>query len=217
MAFTKLLHNHHHHHHHHNQKIFCSRQALPSSSRFAKTLYHAASCRVPLPNDYQLSNHLCSSSDPPSASRPVVILPGLGNNSNDYVELIASLKERGLAATVAEVSRPDWLRNAKGFLDKNCWSGKLAPRPLLNWYFERMNKAITAAKEASGGGQMLSLKVIRRCPCLHTLRGVGWLECTCWSSVLMIFPCCCLLELLTCHLLREFQEWWIKQEACLII
>eukprot|EP00250_Pteridium_aquilinum_P008915 c18304_g2_i3 orf=497-1561(+) len=152
MAFTKLLHNHHHHHHHHNQKIFCSRQALPSSSRFAKTLYHAASCRVPLPNDYQLSNHLCSSSDPPSASRPVVILPGLGNNSNDYVELIASLKERGLAATVAEVSRPDWLRNAKGFLDKNCWSGKLAPRPLLNWYFERMNKAITAAKEASGGG-----------------------------------------------------------------
>lgn len=60
-------------------------------------------------------------------------MQGLGNNSKDYVELIFSLKERGLAATVAEMSRPDWLRNAKGFLDRNCWSGKLSPRPLLDW------------------------------------------------------------------------------------
>lgn len=62
-----------------------------------------------------------------------VLMQGLGNNSNDYVELIFSLKERGLTATVAEVSRPDWLRFAKGCLDRKCWSGKLSPRPLLDW------------------------------------------------------------------------------------
>lgn len=62
-----------------------------------------------------------------------------------------------MTATVAEVSRPDWLRFAKGCLDRKCWSGKLSPRPLLDWYFERMNEAIIAAKEASGGDVKVSL------------------------------------------------------------
>ncbi|KAI5067032.1 hypothetical protein GOP47_0017560 [Adiantum capillus-veneris] len=92
-----------------------------------------------------------SSGDPAAANtRPVVILPGLGNNSNDYNELKMSLEDKGLPVTVAQVSRPDWLRNALGLLDGNYWSGKLTPRPVLDWYFERIKVAIAAAKEQRG-------------------------------------------------------------------
>lgn len=137
---------------------------MPSSSRASRSL-RISSCRVlpPVPHEVCLPNHSCTCwkhilpVPPPTATRPVVILPGLGNNSKDYVELIFSLKERGLAATVAQVSRPDWLRNAMGFLDRKCWSGKLSPRPFLDWYLERMNKAIIAAKEAAGGDVKVSL------------------------------------------------------------
>ena len=65
---------------------------------------------------------------------PFVCLQGLGNNQNDYQELKSSLEERGLRATILEVSRPDWLRNALGLLDRNYWAGKLTPRPILDWY-----------------------------------------------------------------------------------
>lgn len=88
---------------------------------------------------------------------PVVILPGLGNNSNDYSELKVSLENKGLSVTVAQVSRPDWLRNALGLLDRNYWVGKLSPRPVLDWYFERMKDAIATAKEEMGGDVRVSL------------------------------------------------------------
>ncbi|MCO5551124.1 hypothetical protein L7F22_004621 [Adiantum nelumboides] len=150
MACSKLL----LHHHTHQQQSFCTSGPPQYTSNGPRALY-LATCRAPAnPNDRQMypSNHPSI-----SISRPVVILPGLGNNSNDYIELVSSLKRRGLNATVAEVSRPDWLNNAKCFLDKRCWSGKLSPRPLLDWYFERMKKAIIAAKLAVGGDTKVSL------------------------------------------------------------
>ncbi|KAH7387755.1 hypothetical protein KP509_16G039500 [Ceratopteris richardii] len=92
-----------------------------------------------------------------SKNRPVVILPGLGNNTADYNELKASLMERGLSVTVAQVSRPDWLRNALGLLDRNYWSGTLSPRPVLDWYFERIKVAISTAKQQVEGDMKVSL------------------------------------------------------------
>lgn len=59
--------------------------------------------------------------------------------------------------TIAQVSRPDWLRNALGLLDRNYWIGKLSPRPVLDWYFERMKLAIAAAKGEMGGDTRVSL------------------------------------------------------------
>ncbi|MCO5581296.1 hypothetical protein L7F22_035175 [Adiantum nelumboides] len=125
---------HRHHHHYHFQ-----RRPIPLQPQFLCIFQQAFS--------HQLMQH----------QRPVVILPGLGNNSNDYRELKTSLEDRGLSVTVAQVSRPDWLRNALGLLDRNYWSGRLTPRPVLDWYFERVKVAITAAKEQIGGCAKVSL------------------------------------------------------------
>ncbi|XP_075644244.1 uncharacterized protein LOC142615381 isoform X1 [Castanea sativa] len=70
-----------------------------------------------------------------SSYRPAVILPGLGNNSSDYLKLEANLKENyGVPTVVAKVSRLDWLRNAAGLVDPNYWRGTLRPRPVLDWF-----------------------------------------------------------------------------------
>ncbi|KAK7409743.1 hypothetical protein VNO78_00023 [Psophocarpus tetragonolobus] len=86
---------------------------------------------------------LCSSN-----YRPAVILPGLGNNSGDYERLKETLKEKyGVEAVVAKVSRVDWLRNAAGLMDPNYWRGSLEPRPVLDWYMERVQHAVEQAKD----------------------------------------------------------------------
>ena len=41
-------------------------------------------------------------------SNGVVILPGLGNNKQDYEPLAALLRNRDLTVEIAQVSRPDW-------------------------------------------------------------------------------------------------------------
>lgn len=34
----------------------------------------------------------------------------------------------------AAVTRPDWLRNAAGLRQLEYWTGKLEPRPTVDWY-----------------------------------------------------------------------------------
>ncbi|KAL3699142.1 hypothetical protein R1sor_017164 [Riccia sorocarpa] len=89
--------------------------------------------------------------------RPCVILPGLGNNTTDYDALVADLESRGVSATVVRVARVDWLRNAAGLLDGNYWKGTLSPRPVLNWYLDRVRIAIEAARGDSEGDGKVSL------------------------------------------------------------
>ncbi|GJP53918.1 hypothetical protein CLOM_g13039 [Closterium sp. NIES-68] len=89
--------------------------------------------------------------------RPVVILPGLGNNSADYAELVALLETQGVAVEVARVARPDWLRNAAGLLQADYWKGTLKPRPILDWYLERVAAAVAAAKKRVPGCSQVSL------------------------------------------------------------
>ncbi|XP_074331554.1 uncharacterized protein LOC141668539 isoform X4 [Apium graveolens] len=86
----------------------------------------------------------CSASSP----RPAVILPGLGNNTNDYQQLVLTLQDYAIPTVVANVARIDWLRNAAGLLDPNYWSGTLQPRPILDW----VDEAINEAKELAQGG-----------------------------------------------------------------
>ncbi|XP_073102036.1 uncharacterized protein [Elaeis guineensis] len=91
-------------------------------------------------------------------TRPAVILPGLGNNTGDYQGLVMTLRERyGIPSVVARVSRFDWLRNAAGLLDPNYWKGTLHPRPVLDWYLERVHEAVSEAKQLSPQGGSLSL------------------------------------------------------------
>ncbi|XP_027354166.1 uncharacterized protein LOC113864533 [Abrus precatorius] len=80
--------------------------------------------------------------------RPAVILPGLGNNSGDYDKLKQTLNDKyGVRTVVAKVSRLDWLRNAAGLVDPNYWRGTLRPRPVLDWYFGRVQHAVQEAKD----------------------------------------------------------------------
>ena len=86
-----------------------------------------------------------------AASRPaIVVLPGLGNSTEDYDDFAAELESRGFHATVARVIRPDWLRNAAGLADINYWRGTLEPRPTVDWYLGRIADAVAEAKAASG-------------------------------------------------------------------
>ncbi|GLJ12065.1 hypothetical protein SUGI_0183210 [Cryptomeria japonica] len=86
--------------------------------------------------------------------RPALILPGLGNNSSDYQQLSSSLEAKGVRTVVANVSRPDWLRNAAGLLDGNYWKGTLRPRPVLDWYLKKIEDAISTANQLADGGKI---------------------------------------------------------------
>ncbi|CAN8255998.1 unnamed protein product [Cochlearia groenlandica] len=88
--------------------------------------------------------------------RPAVILPGLGNNSEDYKNLVSTLGEYNVPTVVASVSRPDWFRNAAGLVDPAYWRGTLRPRPVLDWYLKRIDDAVREANELAQG-QRLSL------------------------------------------------------------
>ncbi|XP_060217862.1 uncharacterized protein LOC132645104 [Lycium barbarum] len=107
------------------------------------------SCCSAISSQADLSTSTATTS---STIRPAVILPGLGNNSNDYEKLALILKEYGVPTAIAKVSRIDWLRNAAGLLDTNYWRGTLRPRPVLDWYLKRIDEAISQAKELAQGG-----------------------------------------------------------------
>lgn len=86
---------------------------------------------------------------------------GLGNNTGDYQGLALTLRETyGIPSVVARVSRFDWLRNAAGLLDPNYWRGTLRPRPVLDWYLERVHEAVSEAKQLSPQGEGGSMSLI---------------------------------------------------------
>jgi len=41
-------------------------------------------------------------------------------------------------------------RNAAGLLDRNYWTGTLRPRPTVDWYLQKIESAVAAAKENKG-------------------------------------------------------------------
>ncbi|KMZ58541.1 alpha/beta-Hydrolases superfamily protein [Zostera marina] len=92
-----------------------------------------------------------------ASPRPVIILPGLGNNSKDYHGLVMTLQSYNIPSVVVKVSRIDWLRNAYGLADPNYWKGTLKPRPILDWYLKRVEDAIIESKQLQQGDQKLSL------------------------------------------------------------
>ena len=79
----------------------------------------------------------------------MVILPGLGNNAADYASLAIELQMgENMHVEVAPVSRIDWARNAAGLLDPAYYSGKLEPRPTVDWYLRKIEEAVESAREA---------------------------------------------------------------------
>ncbi|KAI0530590.1 hypothetical protein KFK09_000135 [Dendrobium nobile] len=102
-----------------------------------------------------------NSPSPPSTAaspRATVVLPGLGNNSGDYRGLCWTLRDGyGIPTVVAKVSRLDWFRNAAGLLDSNYWRGTLRPKPVLDWYLERVVEAVSEARKLCPQGGSLAL------------------------------------------------------------
>ncbi|KAL8500645.1 hypothetical protein ACS0TY_020286 [Phlomoides rotata] len=117
----------------------------PSQLKFSIPLRRCCNCSS------TLSQSDSKSSTAIATYRPAVILPGLGNNTNDYQKLALILKDYNVPTVVANVSRIDWLRNAAGLLDSNYWRGTLRPRPVLDWYLERVEEAMNEAKELAQG------------------------------------------------------------------
>ncbi|EIE27676.1 alpha/beta-hydrolase [Coccomyxa subellipsoidea C-169] len=85
------------------------------------------------------------------SKRAVVLLPGLGNNSQDYKAMGQALEERGLIVHTAAVTRVDWLRNAAGLRQAEYWKGTLQPRPVVDWYLERVADAVSGAQKSTDG------------------------------------------------------------------
>lgn len=120
--------------------------------KLAKSRRSCWFCSAISETDSPSSSQLSSSTS--SNYRPAIILPGLGNNTTDYEKLTLVLKKYGVPTVVVKVSRIDWLRNAAGLLDPNYWRGTLCPRPVLDWYFRKMDEAINEANELAQGGAL---------------------------------------------------------------
>lgn len=97
--------------------------------------------------------------DTPASFAPVLILPGLGNSSADYVSLASRLVERGhTAVSIAPVARWKWSLNARGFFTADYWRGTLKPQQVLDWYFNCVDRGVeqlAAAVSDLGGVNIL--------------------------------------------------------------
>lgn len=87
----------------------------------------------------------------------MVILPGLGNNASDYDEIASQLRQRGLDVEVVQIARLDWARNAAGLLDINWWKGTLKPRPIVDWYLDRVDDAMTNLQRRIGASTPITM------------------------------------------------------------
>jgi len=88
-----------------------------------------------------------------AGKRSVIILPGLGNSASDYDDLAENLRSTtGLDLNVhtCDVRRIDWLRNAAGLLDPAYWKGTLKPRPVVDWYLDKVKEKVEIAKRDGG-------------------------------------------------------------------
>ena len=90
-----------------------------------------------------------------SAKPHVIICPGLGNAGTDYDAFAALLRARGHGATIVDVRRLDWLRNAAGAATPAYWRGTLRPRPTVDWYLDAMQRACDAATPEDGDAPLV--------------------------------------------------------------
>lgn len=96
---------------------------------------------------------------------PIVILPGFGNASRDYLapfgdedaSLVAALARRGFSSRVLQVRRKDWLRVGRMALSRNFWNRRCTTEEGYGWYLERVQLAVNAARDATGHSQVILL------------------------------------------------------------
>uniref|UniRef100_A0A7S3QUW5 Uncharacterized protein n=1 Tax=Dunaliella tertiolecta TaxID=3047 RepID=A0A7S3QUW5_DUNTE len=150
----------HYHHHHRHRKIRCHTTLSPTRQ---VTTYEKS-----LPGVEFNADGIVSYTPPnlprveaPAQVRPIVILPGFGNNSNDYIapfgkqdSLVNSLKARGFPVYVVQVNRKDWFRVARALFTIRFWSSTLTTKPGYTWYLKRVNDAVEEALQETGAEQV---------------------------------------------------------------
>ncbi|KAL6764512.1 Alpha/Beta hydrolase protein [Haematococcus lacustris] len=98
----------------------------------------------------------------PLNARPIVILPGFGNCTQDYEapfgqssdSLAANLRSRGWAVHVVRLERSDWFQVARALFTLKFWSSQLSTEPGYTWYLDRVQEAVQLALQASGAQQV---------------------------------------------------------------
>lgn len=101
----------------------------------------------------------------PPGAPPIVILPGFGNNTKDYVNpfgdpdvsLVASLRARGWDVHVVDLERKDWAKILRAVFSLGFWRGDGTTEPGYTWYLERVDATVRAALAANPGATAVDL------------------------------------------------------------
>eukprot|EP00968_Pinguiococcus_pyrenoidosus_P017088 scaffold1661_cov251-Pinguiococcus_pyrenoidosus.AAC.28 len=76
---------------------------------------------------------------------PVLFCPAQLSVGDDYGDFFALLREGyGREVVCADLRRFDWARLAPSFASRAYWAGELQPKPVLDFYFEAMDRAVDA-------------------------------------------------------------------------
>lgn len=94
---------------------------------------------------------------------PVVILPGFGNATRDYVapfgkpddSLTSVLLRRGIQSFVVPIERKDWFRVGRMAITMDFYRGQCTTHPGYSWYLERVKETVNAAVSSSGSDKVL--------------------------------------------------------------
>mmetsp|Transcript_3197 Transcript_3197/g.9187 ORF Transcript_3197/g.9187 Transcript_3197/m.9187 type:complete len:294 (-) Transcript_3197:83-964(-) len=79
----------------------------------------------------------------PRTPSPVLFCPAQLSVGDDYGDFFTRLEEEyGHSVTCADLRRTDWLRLAPSIATPNYWQGTLTPQPVLDFYFEALDRAI---------------------------------------------------------------------------
>ncbi len=100
----------------------------------------------------------------PANARPILVLPGFGNASQDYLEraapaegggaLVPNLQARGFQVAVVPLERKDWFKVARAILTRGFWSSSLTTSPGYTWYLERVEEVVRQLRQETGAEQV---------------------------------------------------------------
>lgn len=112
------------------------------------------------------SPNAATAAPPTPIQTPVVICPGFGNDSIDYLAPLSQPRETGFVSALERrgfetistvpVKRSDWVKVAGGLLDLGFYTNTALPTGRgYGWYIQRLKECVDAAYEESGGERVL--------------------------------------------------------------
>ncbi|PRW60544.1 alpha beta-hydrolase isoform B [Chlorella sorokiniana] len=98
----------------------------------------------------------------PVAAPPIVLLPGFGNCTQDYVApfgdedagVAAVLQRRGFKVYVLPLERKDWFKVGRALFTRAYWSTSCTTHPGYTWYLERVKELVDTARLETGADQV---------------------------------------------------------------